>query len=94
MFLKRHPIKFIPVGEKPIGNINKNLNVHEYVCFSIWRNGGNDIRYCRLKDTVIPIPPLATDLRFRTSHSCKSVYYLGEEITSDFKKLVLVVISL
>lgn len=95
MFIKRHPIKFIPGSEKPIGNINKDLNVHEYVCFSIWRNGGNDIRYCRLKDTVIPIPPLATDLRFRTSHSCKSVYYLGEEFSEDGSRTqVLVVISL
>ena len=94
MFIKRHPIRYVSGAEEPIGNINSSLNVHEYVCFSIWRNGGNDTRYCRLKDTVIPIPPISTDLRFRTSHSCKSVYYLGEEITSDSKKLVLVVISL
>ena len=95
MFLRCNPIKFNTEDDKPIGNLNSNLNVHEYVCFSIWRNGGNDIRYCRLKDTVIPIPPLSSDLRFRTSHSCKSVYYLGEQFTERGKRnLVLVVISL
>ena len=94
MFTRRHPIKFTPRPEEPIGSINHALGVHEYVCFSIWRNGGKDIRYCRLKDTVIPIPPVSTDLRFRTSHSCKSVYYLGEEINGDSRKLVLVVISI
>ena len=95
MFVNQNPTKFNTEEDKPIGNLNSNLNVHEYVCFSIWRNGGNDIRYCRLKDTVIPIPPLSTDLRFRTSHSCKSVYYLGEQFTErDKRNLVLVVISL
>ena len=88
-------IKYQSGSAKSIGNLNKTLNVYEYVCFSIWRNGGNDIRYCRLRDTVIPIPPVSTDLRFRTSHSCKSVYYLGEEIAEDeSKKSILVVISL
>ena len=95
MFVKRQPIKFASGSAEAIGNLNKNLNVYEYICFSIWRNGGNDLRYCRLKDAVIPIPPVATDRRFYTSHSCKTVYYLGEEIAKDgSKKSILVVISL
>lgn len=95
MFVKRQPVKFASGSAEAIGNLNKTLNVYEYVCFSIWRNGGNDIRYCRLRDAVIPIPPVSTDLRFRTSHSCKSVYYLGEEFAADgSKKSILVVISL
>ena len=77
MFAKTKPIKFASGTAEAIGNVNKSLNVYEYVGFSIWRNGGADLRYSRLKDTVIPIPPISTDLRFRTSHSCQSVYYLG-----------------
>ena len=87
-------MKFASGNADAIGNWNKSLNVYEYVCFSIWRNGGADLRYARLKDTVIPIPPVSSDTRFRTSHSAKSVYYLGVEIVNEKEKLVLVVISL
>ena len=79
MFTKRHPIRFTSEEEQPTGSANTSLNVHEYVCFSLWRNGGNDVRYCRLKDAIIPIPPVSTDHRFYSSHSCMSVYYLGLE---------------
>ena len=94
MFIKRHPIRFTSEEEQPTGCSNTSLNVHEYVCFSLWRNGGNDVRYCRLKDTIIPIPPVSTDQRFYSSHSCMSVYYLGQETLDSSKKPVLVVISL
>ena len=96
MFGKNKPVKFSAGTSKAIGNLNKDLNVFEYVCFSIWRNGREDLRYSRLKDTVIPIAPVKTETRFRTSHTAKSVYYLGEETVEgkEETKLVLVVISL
>ena len=96
MFGKNKPVKFSAGTSKMFGNINKDLNVYEYVCFSIWRNGGSDLRFSRLKDTVIPIAPVQGETRFRTSHSSKSVYYLGEEPIDDKgnTKMVLVVISL
>jgi hypothetical protein len=68
--------------------------VNEYVCFSIWRNGGADLRYSRLKDTVIAIPPLQTDMKFYTSHSSDSVYYIGTQKDGEDLKTVLVVIYL
>ena len=96
MFGNNKPVKFSASPSKARGNLNKNLNVYEYVCFSIWRTGGKDLRYSRLKDTVVPIAPVKGETRFRTSHSAKSVYYLGEEPIEgkETTKQVLVVISL
>ena len=96
MFGTNKPVKFTAAHSKMFGNVNKNLNVYEYVCFSIWRNSGSELRFSRLKDTVIPIAPVQSETRFRTSHSSKSVYYLGEEPIDDKgnTKIVLVVISL
>lgn len=78
MFNKCKPIKFAAGEDSVLGVHNKKYNVNEYVCFSIWRNGGADLRYSRMKDTVIPIPPLTTDQRFRTAHSSHAVYYIGQ----------------
>ena len=71
-------VEFDTKAEEPQGVLNRTLNVYEYVCFSIFRTRELKLRYCRIKDTIIPIPPVSTDRKFRASHSRKSVYYLGE----------------
>ena len=69
MFSKTKPIKFAAGDAEAIGNLNKKMNVNEYICFSLWRNGGSDLRYSRLRDTIIDIPPVQNDQHFRTSHT-------------------------
>ena len=49
------------------------------------------MRYKRLKDQQIHIPPLKNDQKFRLSHDAKRVYYLGEE--KGKRKLVIVWLS-
>ena len=78
MFKGKDKVEFDTKAEEPQGVLNRALNVYEYVCFSIFRTRELKLRYCRLKDTIIPIPPVSTDRKFRASHSRKSVYYLGE----------------
>ena len=78
MFIGKEKVKFEARSSEPIGVHNKTLDVDEYVCFSIFRTRELKLRYCRIKDTIIPIPPLSTDQKFRASHSRKSVYYIGE----------------
>lgn len=46
------------------------------------------MRYKRLKDTILRIPPLKTDMKFRVSHDAKRIYYIG--LDSGIKKLVVV----
>ena len=46
------------------------------------------MRYTRLKDTIMRIPPVANDCMFRVGHDAKRVYYLGEE--KGKKKLVVI----
>jgi hypothetical protein len=100
MFKDVEPVHFASSEKKAIGVLNEDLNVKEYICLSIWRNGGANLRYSRLKNSIIPIPPVKTDRRFHTSHSASSIYYLGREIvvTGEAGKLkvkpLLVVVSL
>ena len=49
------------------------------------------MRYKRLKDQQIQIPPLKNDQKFRLSHDAKRIYYIGEE--GGKKKLVVVWLS-
>ena len=96
MFKNKEKIAFESKASFPVGVLNKELNVYEYICFSIFRTRKHKMRYCRLQDTVIPIAPLSTDKKFRVSHSGLSAYYLGEEADYEggSRKKVIVVISL
>ena len=49
------------------------------------------MRYKRLKDQQISIPPLKNDQKFRLSHDAKRIYYIGEQ--NGKKKLVIVWLS-
>ena len=35
------------------------------------------MRFKRLKDTIIPLPPVNTDTTFHVAHDAKRLYYLG-----------------
>lgn len=96
MFKNKEKIAFETYAKYPVGVLNKELNVYEYVCFSIFRTRKHKMRYCRLQDAIIPIAPLSTDRKFRVSHSGLSAYYLGEEADYEggSRKKVIVVISL
>ena len=46
------------------------------------------MRYTRLKNSIISIPPIEADQMFRVDHDAKRLYYIGEE--DGVKKLVIV----
>ena len=46
------------------------------------------MRYTRLKDTTLRVPPLPTDCKFRVGHDAKRLYYIG--ILNGKKKLVVI----
>ena len=82
------PRKFAAGPFEQIGQHNSDLGTNDYCCISIWSTGGAMMRYTRLKDTIMRIPPVANDCMFRVGHDAKRVYYLGEE--KGKKKLVVV----
>jgi len=88
MFGETKPIKF-SAGRFPVqGQTNKKLGTNDYCCISIWSAGGHNMRYSRLKNTIVRIPPIANDQCFRVGHDAKRLYYIGEE---DGKKTLVLI---
>jgi len=46
------------------------------------------MRYTRLKDTTLRVPPLANDCKFRIGHDAKRLYYIGD--LEGKRKLVII----
>ena len=88
MFGDKKPIKYGAAKFEVQGQHNKELETNDYCCIALWSAGGKYMRYTRLKDTTMRVPPLANDLRFRVGHDCKRLYYIG--MLEGKKKLVVV----
>lgn len=88
MFADKKPIRLEGKLLKPAGEPNPALGTRDYALVTIWSTSGTSMRFVRLKEAVVRIPPLAVDQRFRVGHSAKSIYYAGS--VSGEKKLVVV----
>ena len=88
---KKKPTKLVAKQTKVEGEDNLKLQTTESCNISIWSSADALMRYRRLKNTIIPVPCLTTDQRFRISHDAKRLFYLG--IVQGVKKLVVVYIK-
>lgn len=61
MFDKVQPVKFLGGKFESLGQHNHKLETNDYCCISIWSTGGKLMRYTRLKDTTLRVPPLEAD---------------------------------
>ena len=88
---KKKPTKLVAKKAKVDGEDNQKLQTTESCNISIWSSSLALLRYRRLKNTIIPVPCLTSDQRFRVSHCAKRLFYLG--IVQGVKKLVVVYIK-
>ena len=88
MFGKNPPVKFAAGPFEVLGQHNHKLETNDYCCISIWSTGGPQMRYTRLKDTTLRVPPITNDCKFRVGHDAKRLYYIGE--LDGKKKLVVI----
>ena len=77
MFPGVKPVKYAPGRFELQGEHNPTLNTNDYVCISLWEIQPKTMRFSRVRDVIIQVPPITTDQRFYMSHSCKSIYWLG-----------------
>ena len=88
MFGEKKPIKFAAGKFEVQGQHNPKLGTNDYCCISLWSAGGSLMRYTRLKNSIIRVPPIDGDQMFRVGHDAKRLYYIGVE--DGVKKLVIV----
>ena len=72
------PVKFLAGNMESTGMYNPKTETNDFCCVAIWSSGGKRMRYTRLKDTTLRMPPLAADQQFRVGHDAKRIFYIGE----------------
>ena len=72
------PVKFLAGPMESTGMFNPKTNTNDFCCVAIWSTGGKRMRYTRLKDTTLRMPPLSGDQQFRIGHDAKRIFYIGE----------------
>ena len=88
MFGEKKPIRFAAAKFEMQGQENHELETNDYCCIAIWHTGGKHMRYTRLKDTTLRVPPLSNDQRFRVGHDAKRLFYVGN---LEGKKVLVVI---
>lgn len=55
---KANPVKFVASQFNALGEDNDELGTNDSCCISIWSSTGPTMRFVRLKDTTLRVPPL------------------------------------
>lgn len=77
MFVDTKPVKFEAGKFDVLGQHNTELETNDYCCITLWSSCNRLMRYTRLKDVTLRVPPLKDSQKFHIGHDAKRLYYIG-----------------
>ena len=77
---KNKPLNYALSDRTIRGEFNKKTESTEFSLISVWKIGGEHLRFSRIADVIVPFPPVSSNEskgRFYISHSGDALYYLA-----------------